>query len=133
MSGEADIGLIPSIEYQRIPDLKIIPDIAIASLARVRSILLVKPQGKETINTVAMDTTSRSSVVLTKILLSEVMGIHPEFVPHSPDLDAMLKRCDAALLIGRSRPEGGIEGDIICFFTCRARADIAPMLALGAG
>ena len=95
-SGEADIGLIPSIEYQRIPDLRIIPDIAIASLARVRSILLVKPHGKGKIGSVAMDDNSRSSVVLTKILLSEVMGI----IPHSANLRAMLKKCDAALLIG---------------------------------
>jgi len=99
-SGEADIGLIPSIEYQRIPDLQIIPGIAIASLAEVRSILLVKPRGKGTIASVAMDTTSRSSVVLAKVLLHEVLGIRPEFVPHAPDLDAMLKKCDAALLIG---------------------------------
>ncbi len=99
-SGEADIGLIPSIEYQRIPDLQVVPDIAIASLAEVRSILLVKPHGKKIIRSVAMDTTSRSSVVLAKVLLREVMGIRPDFVPHSPDLAPMLKRCDAALLIG---------------------------------
>ena len=99
-SGEANIGLIPSIEYQRIPDLQVIPDIAIASLGKVRSILLVKPREKENIDSVAMDTTSRSSVVLTKILLKEVMRIRPKFVPHPPDLDAMLKQCDAALLIG---------------------------------
>lgn len=99
-SGEADIGLIPSIEYQRIPDLRVVPGIAIASLAKVRSILLVKPYGKERIHSVAMDTTSRSSVVLAKVLLREVMGIRPDFIPHPPDLEAMLKRCDAALLIG---------------------------------
>lgn len=99
-SGEADIGLIPTIEYQRIPDLRIIPGIAVASLAAVRSILLVKPPGKRRIDSVAMDTTSRTSVVLTQLLLKEIMGISPEFVPHAPDLDAMLKKCDAALLIG---------------------------------
>ncbi|MBN2319590.1 MAG: menaquinone biosynthesis protein [Acidobacteria bacterium] len=99
-SGKADIGLIPSVEYQRIPNLRIIPDIAIASLSEVRSILLVKPPGKTRIDSVAMDTNSRSSVVLTKILLSEVMGIRPEYIPHSPPVDAMLKKCDAALVIG---------------------------------
>jgi len=100
LNGEVDIGLIPSIEYQRIPDLQIIPGIAIASLAEVRSILLVTPLGNENINSVALDTTSRSSVVLTKILLRELLGIQPKFVPHPPDLDKMLKQCDAALLIG---------------------------------
>lgn len=100
LKGEVDVGLIPSIEYQRIPDLQIIPEMAIASLGKVRSILLVKPWGKKSIGSVALDTTSRSSVILTKILLKEVMGIRPDFVPHEPDLDAMLKKCDAALLIG---------------------------------
>jgi chorismate dehydratase len=97
---EVEIGLIPSIEYQRIPGLRIIPDVSISSLANVRSILLVKPKGKKQINSVALDTSSRTSVALTKILLHEKLGVNPKFVPHSPDLAAMLKRCDAALLIG---------------------------------
>jgi chorismate dehydratase len=98
--GEVDIGLIPSIEYQRIPNLQIIPDISISSLGDVRSILLIKPKGKRTINSVALDTSSRTSVALTKILLQAKMGIRPEFVSCPPDLDSMLERCDAALLIG---------------------------------
>jgi chorismate dehydratase len=97
---EVDIGLIPSIEYQRIPDLRIIPDISISSLAEVRSILLVKPKGKKQINTVALDTSSRTSVALAKILLCQKFGLRPDFIPHSPDLPAMLHKCDAALLIG---------------------------------
>jgi chorismate dehydratase len=98
--GEADIGVIPSIEYQRIPDLKIIPEISIASLCKVRSILLIKPRGKRAIHSVALDTSSRTSVTLAKILLQSKMGIHPEYVSCPPDLDRMLERCDAALLIG---------------------------------
>jgi chorismate dehydratase len=98
--GNADVGLIPSIEYQRIPDLQIIPDISIASLAEVRSILLIRPRGNRPLRSVALDVSSRTSVALTKVLLQAKMGIHPEYVPHPPDLSAMLKRCDAALLIG---------------------------------
>ena len=98
--GEADIGLIPSVEYQRIPDLAIIPGISISSFEKVRSLLLIKPRGKKSINSVALDTSSRTTAALTKILLSETMGINPEFVPHPPDLKKMLDRCDAALLIG---------------------------------
>jgi chorismate dehydratase len=97
---EVEIGLIPSIEYQRIPDLRIIPDISISSLAEVRSILLIRPKGKKQINSVALDASSRTSVALTKILLSKKLGVLPEFVPHPPDLATMLKRCDAAMLIG---------------------------------
>jgi chorismate dehydratase len=98
--GEVDIGLIPSIEYHRIPNLQIIPEISIASLGDVRSILLITPKGKRTINSVALDTSSRASVALTKVLLQVKMGIHPEYVSCPPDLDSMLGRCDMALLIG---------------------------------
>lgn len=98
--GEAEIGLIPSIEYQRIPALRIIPDIAIASLREIRSLLLIKPKGKHKINSVALDTSSRTTVALTKVLLQVKLGIHPEYVPMPPGLSPMLARCDAALLIG---------------------------------
>jgi len=98
--GEVDIGLIPSIEYERIPDLRIIPGISISSLAAVRSLLLIRHKGTPAITSVGLDTTSRTSVALTKILLQEKMSLHPSYVPHPPDPAAMLKRCDAALLIG---------------------------------
>jgi chorismate dehydratase len=99
-TGKADIGLIPSIEYQRIPNLQILPDISISSIGKVRSILLVKARGKNAIQSVALDTSSRTSVALTKIFLQQKMGIRAQFVLSPPDLDSMLARCDAALLIG---------------------------------
>lgn len=98
--GEVDIGLIPSIEYPLIGNLRVLPGISISSLSEVRSILLVRPRGRETIDSVALDSSSRTSVVLAKILLKEVLGIRPEFLMHPPDLEMMLKKCDAALLIG---------------------------------
>ena len=100
--GEVDIGLIPSIEYQRIPDLRVIPGISIASLGEVRSILLIKPKGKQLIRSVALDTSSRTSVALAMILLQAKMGLHPEYVPHPPDPSAMLTRSDAAARDRRS-------------------------------
>jgi chorismate dehydratase len=107
--GEVDIGLIPSIEYERIPGLRIIPGISIASLAAVRSILLIGNRGTRTFCSVALDTSSRTSVALTKILLHAHLGLQPEYVPHAPDPQAMLRKCDAALLIGdpalKIRPE----------------------------
>lgn len=98
--GDVDIGLIPSIEFQRIPNLQIIPGISIASLRRVRSLLLIKPKGMQTVRSVALDSNSRTTVALAKILLREKMGMHPEFVSCPPDPASMLARCDAALLIG---------------------------------
>lgn len=99
-SGQADIGLIPSIEYERIPGLRIIPKVCISSPGAVRSILLIRPKGVEAIGSVALDTSSRTSVALTKVLLHLGMGIRPEYYPFPPNPVAMLRRCDAALLIG---------------------------------
>ena len=109
--GEVDIGLIPSVEVPRIPDLAIIPGIAIASLEKVRSLLLIKPKGKSwaEIRSVALDTSSRTTVALTKILLAETMGLCPEFVPHPPELMQMLAGCDAALLIGDAALQVNLE------------------------
>jgi chorismate dehydratase len=98
--GEVDLGIIPSIEYQRIPGLKIVPGIAIASGERVRSVLLVRSRGRQEIRSIALDTNSRTSVALLMILLRERMGIFPEFIAHSPNLLEMLSSCDAALVIG---------------------------------
>src|SRR5579859_1145511 len=101
--GSADIGIIPAITYQTIPDLVVIPEIAIASSGPVRSILVVSNKPLEQIKTLAADTSSRTSVVLTKIMFQKWWqpgSSVPEFIPVEPDLDKMLARCDAALLIG---------------------------------
>ena len=68
-AGEADVGLIPSIEYQRIPDLKVIPGISIAAINKVRSVLMVRPKGRKVLRSVALDTSSRTSVALIRLLL----------------------------------------------------------------
>jgi len=139
--GEVEIGLIPSIEYQRIPDLEILPGIAIASRAEVRSILLIKPKGIADVRSVALDTSSRTSVALARILLRRKMGIDPELVPHAPDAAAMLRRCDAALIIGDAAlkvvPEDYDALDlaaewvawqqkpfVFAFWACRAAAEL---------
>jgi chorismate dehydratase len=110
---EVDIGLIPSIEFQRISGLRVISDISISSLGKVRSILLVKPKGKKQINSVALDDSSRTSVALIKILLQKKLNIRPDFVSHAPNLDLMLQRCDAALVIGDAALKVHLEDYVI--------------------
>ncbi len=99
-TGTADIGIIPVIALPAIPDLLVLPDISIASKRSVRSILLVSKVPVEEIQTVAADTSSRTSVALARVLFCRWFGGPRRFVPMDPDLDAMLARCDAALLIG---------------------------------
>lgn len=101
-AGRADIGIIPAITYAQIPRLVILPNIAIASKDRVRSILLVSKKPMEDVCTVATDTSSRTSVALTQILFAKFFGGHRRFTPHPPDLKKMLMEHDAALLIGDS-------------------------------
>ena len=108
-AGTADIGIIPAAAYATVPDLVIIPEVAIAARRAVRSILLVskvpinrlsKQSLRRQVRTVALDTSSLTSVALAKILFAKWLGGARDYKPMAPDLDAMLGACDAALLIG---------------------------------
>jgi len=103
-AGTVDIGIIPAAAHATVPDLVIIPDVAIAARRAVRSILLVSkvpvdPRWTQA-RTVALDTSSMTSVALAKILFAKWLGGARNYKAMAPDLDAMLRACDAALLIG---------------------------------
>jgi chorismate dehydratase len=95
-----DIGLIPSIEFQRIKGCRIVPGPVVASTHRVRSVLLISEVPLWKVKTVAFDKTSRTSAVLARIVFDEFYHIRPDFRPAEPDLANMLAQSDAALLIG---------------------------------
>ena len=99
-SGAADIAIIPAIEYQRIPNLVILPDMAVAAKGEVRSILLLAKKPVQLARRIALDTNSRSSVALVRLLCRGLWNISPEFVDAAPDAATMLTDADAALLIG---------------------------------
>jgi len=99
-SGTADIGIIPAAAYATIPGLAVLPDVAIASQRAVRSILLISHKPLDQIKTVALDTSSMTSVALCKVLLEKWMGGRREYHPMAPNLGVMTASCDAALLIG---------------------------------
>ncbi len=99
-AGTAEIAIIPAIEYQRIPGLVVLPDLAIASQNRVRSLLIIAKKPIEQVRSIALDRSSRSTQALTRILAAEWWKIDPEFFETEPNLSTMLERADAALLIG---------------------------------
>jgi chorismate dehydratase len=113
-TGAAGIGLVPCAELDRL-GLDYLPDLGIACEGPVRSILLIskRPFGK--IGTLAVDSGSRSSVALTRILLAERYGCQPQFRPMKPVLEEMLAMCDAALIIGD--PALHIEPDLLPYQT----------------
>jgi chorismate dehydratase len=101
-AGTADIGLVPVVAYASMSGARIIPRCAIASVDHVQSILLVvrHRDGVRGVKRVALDTASLTSAAYTRIFFRKLWKTSPEFVPHAPDLDAMLRVSDAALLIG---------------------------------
>lgn len=98
--GTADIGIIPAAAYTQIPGLLVLPDVAIASRRAVRSILLVSKVPIEEVRSVALDTSSMTSVALTKIVFEKWLGSERSFRPMPPNIEEMLAACDAGLLIG---------------------------------
>ena len=99
-SGRVDLGLIPSIEYLEGDDYRFVPGVAIGSRGPVASVALYTTRDVSDIRRIALDSSSRTSVALVKVLCTHRFHTAPEFVPHGPDLRAMLETCDAGLLIG---------------------------------
>jgi chorismate dehydratase len=98
--GRAEAGILPSIEYQRIPGLKIVPGLSISSSGPVRSVLLLSRCPAGQIRSLALDTSSRTSACLAQILLKRHYQISPQLKPREPNLSGMLQECDAAMMIG---------------------------------
>jgi chorismate dehydratase len=97
---EVDLGLVPSIEYLRSDDYRFVPGVGIGSRGPVASVALFTRVPVERIRHIALDTSSRTSVTLIRVLCHRRYNIAPEFVPHGPDLAAMVRDYDAGLLIG---------------------------------
>ncbi len=132
--GEAEVGLIPSIEYQRIPGLRVLPGLGIAAASEVRSVLLVSKVSREKIGSVALDPASRTSAALVKILLKRVYGLQPEYretvdgrrktneVLGSTSPVSPLPSTDAALIIGDPALKTRLNGQVVLDLAAEWRA-----------
>src|ERR1700730_15635471 len=101
LGGEVEAALVPVIEYQRIPDIVIVPDVCVGSRSAVRSVVIAsKFNNLKKVKRVALDDSSRTSVALIKIIFREFLGFEPEWQVAPPDLRKMLEHNDAALIIG---------------------------------
>ncbi len=111
--GEADVAIIPAIEYQRMDDVVALPGMAVAAKGEVRSILVIAKKPVEMARRIALDRTSRSSVALVRLLCAGHWGIQPEFIEMAPDPSAMLAEADAALVIGDPALRVALKADAL--------------------
>jgi chorismate dehydratase len=100
-AGAIDIGLIPSIEYLRGREAyALVPGAAVTSRGPVASVAIYTRRDPRDIRTIAMDSSSRTSVALATVMLQRRFGVAAEPVSMAPDLESMLASADAALIIG---------------------------------
>ncbi|HHT9126544.1 MAG TPA: menaquinone biosynthetic enzyme MqnA/MqnD family protein [Candidatus Brocadiia bacterium] len=93
-----DVALVPSVEYFRDGNLRIIPNIAIASKGEVKSVkLLVR---NHPIKKVALDIASNTSCILSRIVISESYRLAPALIPWNPSKERLDSQADAFLVIG---------------------------------
>ena len=97
--GRADIGIVPAVELNR-QKLEVIRGTGVACHGPVRSILLISKLPFAEIRKLATDSTSRTSVALSRIILARKYGVEPEHWPQAPHIGKMLENADAALIIG---------------------------------
>lgn len=96
-----DAALVPVIEYQRIEDVLLIPDVCVGAKEQVRSVCLVtKGKDLRAVKSVSLDISSKTSVTLTKIIFREFFGFEPVWKDAEPNLSKMLAAAECALLIG---------------------------------
>ncbi len=95
-----DVALVSSVEHFRRPETRFVEGLAIASRREVLSVRLFCKRPVSEVRSVALDTSSLTSAALTRILLERAYGVQPNYLAAVPDLKAMLRLADAALLIG---------------------------------
>ena len=96
-----DAALVPVIEYQRIENVLLVPDVCVGAKEKVRSVCLVtKGEDLENVKSVALDVSSKTSIALTKIIFREFLNFEPDYKTVNPNLEEMLYDSDCALLIG---------------------------------
>ena len=94
-------ALIPVIEYQRIEGGSLVPNVCVGSRKEVLSVVLVsRDKQLDSIDSVALDESSRTSATLVKVIFREFLDREPEWTTRAPNVEEMLDKNDAALIIG---------------------------------
>ncbi|WP_420849202.1 menaquinone biosynthetic enzyme MqnA/MqnD family protein [Parafrankia soli] len=101
VAGDLDIGPISLVEYLRhAGDLAVLPDLAVGSDGPVLSVVATSALPLSEVRTVALGSTSRTSVLLARMLFEQRWGLRPQYVTMPPDIPLMLREADLAVTIG---------------------------------
>jgi predicted solute-binding protein len=98
-------AFLSPIDYARYGgEYRIVPGICVASSAPTNSIQLILKPKLHNVERVAIDVRYTSEIILANIILLEKYRNEPahkklQFIPMAPDLDAMLSKCDAAVIV----------------------------------
>ena len=99
-SGAANAVLVSSIEAISNVGMRVCADASISTRGEVMSVRLFSKVPFAEVRSVALDRSSMTSNALARIVLRERFETDPVYAAEPPDLQAMLQRHDAALLIG---------------------------------
>ena len=109
--GKLDLSFVPSIEYARNPDYRLVDNISISSCGAVDTVLLISKIQMDAVQSIAADNRSLSSIILLKILFKEKYNRIPKVRFEDPDLNKMLFSYEAAFLISSiSIASGAFKG-----------------------
>lgn len=104
IDGHVAIAPISAYEYARHADeLLVVSGLSIATIGAVNSVNVFswQPDPVEWDNQpIALTTHSATSINLLRVLCERHYNVAPQWQPMSPDLDTMLERTNAALMIG---------------------------------
>jgi chorismate dehydratase len=96
-----DAALVPVIACQLIDGVRLVPGVCVGAKEKVRSVCLItKGKDLSQVKKATLDVSSKTSVILTKLIFREFLGFEPEWIDARPDPEAMLAAADCALLIG---------------------------------
>ncbi len=117
-AGRLDVALVPSVEFFRSPENRIVSDACVACRGPVLSVKLFFRVPPNKVRRVALDEGSRTSSALTQILLAELCGVRPrwETLPigcglASSDADAVLLIGDRAIICRQGDKETRRQGE----------------------
>jgi chorismate dehydratase len=97
---EVQCALVSSVGVLEDAELCAMDAAGVVSDGPVASIRLMSRVPPDEISTLALDSSSRTGIILGRVMLSKAYCVRPEVVTLPPDVPAMLEVADAALVIG---------------------------------